>query len=298
MTNFLQFTFQGLALGAIYALVALGFVIIYKSTGVINFAQGELMLLGVYLVWSLQNQVGIGFFGALAVALLVMAGVGWGIERTVLRRMVGRPVFAVVIITLALAIIIHQVVTAIWGFQDKVLRTPWGAAQFTLGQVRFGVGHVTTIVVTVVLVGALFAFFKYTKAGIAMRATAIDQEAALGVGIPVTRVYAWSWAIAAAFATIGGVFLGTFPATLQPNLSFTALRAFPAAILGGLDSPGGAIVGGLTIGVVELWVQAYQPSFAPWLGTNVHVVAAYLVMIVVLVVRPYGLFGTPEVERV
>ncbi|MGH9198686.1 MAG: branched-chain amino acid ABC transporter permease, partial [Acidimicrobiia bacterium] len=155
-----------------------------------------------------------------------------------------------------------------------------------------------TILAAAALLVAFFLFFKYSKSGIAMRATAFDQEAALAVGIPVRRVYALSWAIAAAVATIGGIFIAAFPGSLHPALGFAALRAFPAAILGGLDSPGGAVLGGLVIGLIEVLVQAYQPQFAPWLGINFHIVAAYILMILVLMVRPYGLFGTREVERV
>jgi branched-chain amino acid transport system permease protein len=298
VTQLLQFTFQGLALGAIYALVALGFVIIYKSTGVINFAQGELMLLGTYLVWAFQRQAGLPFLMAVLLALVVMAGTGWSIERSILRHMVGRPVYAVVMITIALSIVIHQVVTGIWGFGEKRIRTPWGATQLNVGDVRLLSGNLMTILVIGLLVAAFFAFFRYSRFGVAMRATAFDQEAALAVGIPVTRVYAWSWMIAAVLATIAGVFLADFPRALHPGLSFVALRAFPAAIVGGLDSPNGAVVGGMIIGLVELMVQGYQPQFAPWLGENVHVVAAYAVMIIVLIVRPYGLFGTREVQRV
>lgn len=298
MTDFAQFVFQGLALGAIYALVALGFVIIYKSTEVINFAQGGLLVLGAYLVFAYKNQAGMGFYAAIPLAIVSMAFVGWMVERLVLRRMVGKPVFAVVMITIGLAILFRQGVTGVWGPSDKIIGDPWGASQVIAGGVRFNVVSIVTIVVALVLVGLFFLFFRYTKAGVAMRATAFDQEAALAMGIPVRRVYIWSWAIAAAIATVGGIFISAFPSTLSPRLEFTALRAFPAAILGGLDSPGGAVLGGFVIGVVEVLVQAYQPDIAPWLGNNVHIVAAYVVMIAVLMVRPYGLFGTPEVERV
>lgn len=298
MTDFLQFTFQGLALGAVYALIALGFVIIYKATEVINFAQGELMLLGAYLVFALNRQTSIGFYAAVVVAVVVMAAFGWGIERTVLRRMAGKPVFAVVMITIGLAIVLRQVVTAVWGATDRSLGDPWGSTTLHLGGVRLAAAGIATIVVAGLLVAAFFAFFRFTKAGVAMRATAFDHEASLAVGIPVRRVYAWSWALAAGIGTVAGVFLAAFPKTLNPALGFVALRAFPAAILGGLDSPGGAVVGGFAIGFVELMVQAYAPEVAPWLGKNVHVVAAYVVMIAVLMVRPYGLFGTREVERV
>lgn len=298
MTDFVQFLVQGLALGAVYALVALGFVIIYKSTEVINFAQGELMLLGTYLVFAFKNQMGLGFYVAVALAVVGMAVFGLGVERTILRPMVGKPVYAVIMITIGLSIVIRQGVQGIWGPRERILGDPWGQSQIVVGGVRVNVIAIVTIITSLVLVGLFFAFFNYTKAGVAMRATAFDQESALAVGIPVHRVYAWSWAIAAGTGTVAGVFLSGFPRTLSPALGLAALRAFPAIILGGLDSPGGAVIGGFAIGIVELMVQAYQPDIAPWLGRNFHIVAAYIVMIIVLMVRPYGLFGTREVERV
>jgi len=298
VSDLLQLLAQGVALGAVYGLTALGFVIVYKATGVINFAHGELLLLGAYLVYAFHDQVGVPFVAAVPLAMASMAIVGWAIERGVLRRMVGRPTFAVVMITIGLAIVLRQTVTAIWGFDDLLLGDPWAASRVALGGLQVSAVSVASLAAAGLLFVAFLAFFRSSKAGIAMRATAIDQEAALAVGIPVRSVYAWSWMIAGATATVAGVFLAAFPATLHPGLGFVAFRAFPAAILGGLDSPGGALVGGLLVGVTELLVQVYQPQVAPWLGDNFHVAASYLLMIVVLIVRPYGLFGTREVERV
>lgn len=298
MTDFLQLLVQGLALGAAYALVALGFVVIYKATAVINFAHGELMLLGAYLVYALHVEAGLPFLLAVPLAMALMALFGWAVERVLLRRMVGRPTFSVVMITLGLAIVLRQVIAARFGFDERLLGDPWGSSALALGGVQFNVVSVVTLAVSGALVTLFFAFFRGTKAGVAMRAAAFDHEAALALGIPVRSVHAWSWMIAGATATVAGVFLAAFPASLSPALGFAAFRAFPAAILGGLDSPGGAVLGGLIIGVVEMLVQGYQPQLAPWLGTDVHVVAAYVLMIGVLMVRPYGLFGTPEVERV
>lgn len=279
-------------------MLALGFVLIYKATAVINFAHGELLLLGAYLVYSLRNEVGLSFLLAVPVAMAGMGLVGWLVERGILRRMVGKPTFSVVMITIGLAIVLRQIAAARWGFEDRLMGDPWGAASLAAGEVRINVVSLVTVAAVALLFVVFFAFFRYSKAGVAMRATAVDQEAALAVGIPVRRVYAWSWMIAAATATVGGVFLAAFPATLHPALGFAAFRAFPAAIVGGLDSPGGAILGGFVVGVTEVLVQGYQPQLAPWLGNNFHVVAAYILMILVLMVRPYGLFGTREVERV
>lgn len=273
-------------------------MIIFKATDVINFSQGELMLLGAYLVFAYRNQMGLPFIFAVPLAVVSMALLGWLVERSLLRRMIGKPVFAVVMITIGLSIIFRQVVTAVWGYGDRHIDDPWKNASFAIENLRFNVVSLMTILFAGLFLLSFFLFFKFSKMGVAMRATAFDHEAALAVGIPVRRVYALSWAIAAGIAAVGGVFISSFPASLSPSLGFAALRAFPAAILGGLDSPGGAIAGGLAIGVVEVLVQGYQPQVAPWLGNNFHIVAAYVLMIVVLMVRPYGLFGTPEVERV
>jgi branched-chain amino acid transport system permease protein len=298
VTELLQLLTQGVALGVVYGLVALGFVVIYKATKVINFAHGELLLLGAYLVYAFRSGAGLPFYVAVVLATVAMAGVGWSVERALLRRMVGRPTFSVAMITIGLAIVLRQIVAAAAGYDDRTIGDPWGASTLTLAGAQVTLVSLVTIVVIGAVFVAFFLFFGRSKYGLAMRATAFDQEAALAVGIPVHRVYALSWMLAAATATAGGVFLAAFPATLSPALGFVAFRAFPAAIVGGLDSPGGAIVGGLLIGVTEVLVQGYQPRVAPWLGNDVHVVAAYVLMIVVLVVRPYGLFGTPEVERV
>src|SRR2546428_12148842 len=285
MTDFLQLAIQGVALGAIYALIALGFVIVYKATQVINFAQGELVLLGAYLVYAF-NQTALPFAASVALAVVVMAGVGWASARTILRLLVGKPVFAVVMITIGLAIVIRQIVSAVWGFDDVLLGGPWAAARVRVGDLGINVTSLVTIATAGALLVLFFVFFRFTRAGIGMRATAIDQEAALAVGIPVRGVFAQAWMIAGAIAAIAGVLLVAFPATLHPAVGFTALRAFPAAIVGGLDSTGGAVIGGVLVGLVEVLVQGDQPQLAAWLRNNFPVAAADLLMIVVPCVPP------------
>lgn len=298
MTTFLQLALSGLALGCIYALVALGFTIIYKASRVINFAQGELLLVGAYLISSFTLDWKLPFVLAVAGAVALTAGIGVLFERIILRRMVGRPAFSIVMITIGLDIVLRSLVTVRWGYDVRVVGDPWGSSGFVAGGVRFDWVALLTIAFTALAVALLFLFFHYTRYGVAMRATALDQEAALAVGIRVRTIYALAWAIAGALATMGGLFLGAFPRNLEPTTGFIALRAFPAIILGGLDSTIGAVVGGVVIGLIEVLTAGYQPQYAPWLGKNFHVVAAYLVMLAVLLVRPYGLFGTREVERV
>ena len=298
MTEFLQLTFQGVALGAQYALVALGFVVIYKATGVINFAQGGLVMLGAYLAYNFHETWEMPFFVAVLMALVVSAVIGAVVERFILRRMVGQPPFAVLMVTIGLLFIIEQVVTSIWGFDTLNLGDPWGIKTVESGDLRFAHRDLWTILLAGVVVAAFFAFFRYSSMGLAMRATAIDQEAALAQGISARRVFALSWAIAGVVAALAGITLAAGPSNLNPAIEFIALRAFPAMILGGLDSPLGAVVGGIIIGVTQLLTAGYQPDHAPWLGENFNVVMPYIVMVVILLVRPYGLFGTREVRRV
>ena len=300
MTEFLQLTFAGLAFGFQLALVALGFVIIYKATHVINFAQGGFVVLGAFLAYNFRQTWDLPFLVAVALALAITASLGIAFEALALRRMVGQPVFAVIMITIGLLIIINQVVTRIWGFTDLNMGDPWGVDTVRAADVTLRVKDIWTIGITIAVLVAFFAFFRYSKLGIAMRATALDQEAALAQGISARRVFAASWGIAGLVAALAGVTLGSGAASVQIGIGFVALAAFPAMILGGLDSPGGAVIGGLVVGLTQIWTAGYQNKewFPDWLGTNFHIVMPYIVMIVILLVRPYGLFGTKEVRRV
>jgi branched-chain amino acid transport system permease protein len=298
VTNFLQLCFAGLALGALYALVALGFVVIYKATGVINFAQGGLVLLGAYLTYNFNQTWGLPFFLSIPLAMLTCALFGAAVERFVLRWMVGQPAFAVLMVTIGLLFIIEQVVTGIWGFDRLNLGDPWGIERINAGDVVLAVKDIWTIVLATAVMAAFFVFFRYSSMGVAMRATAFDQEAAIAQGISARRVFALSWAIAGAVATLAGVMLAAGAGGVRPDIQFIALLAFPAIILGGLDSPAGAVVGGVIIGLTQTLTAGYQPQYAPWLGSGFNGVMPYVVMILILMVRPYGLFGTKEVRRV
>lgn len=297
MTDFLQLTFAGLALGARYALVALGFVVIHKATGVINFAQGAFVALGAYLAYNFHQTWGLPFALALLLAVLAGALVGAGTERVVLHRMIGRPVFAVIMITVGILFVLNEVVTWIWGQESLNLGDPWGQDKVTVGDVVLPVRDLWTLALAGGVLAAFFAFFRWSSLGLAMRATAIDQEAAMARGVNVKLVFALSWAIAAGVAALAGVTLAAGPAALSPGIWLVALAAFPAMILGGLDSPGGAVLGGMIIGVTQTLTAGYQPDDVPWLGESFYVVMPYVLMIVVLMVRPYGLFGTKEVQR-
>ncbi|TKG73226.1 branched-chain amino acid ABC transporter permease [Prauserella endophytica] len=298
MTAFLQNCFAGLALGSTYALVALGFVVIFKSTGVINFAQGGLLALGAYLGYTFSNNLAVAFGVAVLLCCASAALVGATFERIVLRRMVGQPPFAVIMITIGLLFILEPMITAIWGFDQKQVTNPWNIRTVEAGGLVFGVRDLWTIGLTAAVVAAFFAFFRYSSLGLAMRVTAFDPEAALAQGISARRVYATSWAIAAALAALAGILMAAGPGGLTPSIGFIALAAFPAMILGGMDSPAGAVLGGLVIGLAEALTRGYQDELFSWAGSNVSVIVPYLLMIVILLIRPYGLLGTKEVRRV
>jgi branched-chain amino acid transport system permease protein len=297
VTTFFQLVVAGIALGCIYALVALGFTIIYRASQVINFAQGSFLLLGAYLVswFALDRAYPFAVAALLALAITVIVGVLFQV--VVLRFTVGQPVFTVVMITIGLNIALEGTVPALFGSTSRSIGDPWGSSAVSLGSVVINWDKVWTIGVTLLILALFFAFNRFSRYGLAMRATAMDEEAAMAVGVPTRRVHALAWGLAGAVATVGGFFLAGFPSSLSPGIDAIALRAFPAIILGGLDSPLGAVVGGVTIGLVEQLTAGYQPNYASWLGANFYEVAPYIVMIAVLLVRPYGLFGHRPAER-
>lgn len=294
MTELAQLAFKGLALGAVYALVALGFVVVYKASGVINFAHGSLMLVGAYLAFNASVTWGLPFWLGVAVAVAGGALAGMAVERLVVRRLVGRPAHAVIVATIGVSIVIDQVASAVWGFGQHALDDPWGASTVKVAGVVAATVDVAALAVAAVVMAGLWAFFRHTRMGLALRATASDQEAALAQGIPSALVGPLAWGLAAATAAVAGVLLASGTAAVHPELGYQALRAFPAVILGGLDSVAGAVLGGLVIGLVEVLTAGYAPQ---WLGTNVHQVVPYVVMVGVLLVRPAGLLGGSAVRR-
>ena len=303
MTEFLETLIRGLGTGSVYALLALGFVIIYKATGVISFAQPALMLSGAvtasYLAPALGFVLftGLSFFISLAAAALVTALFALAIERLAIRPMVGRPVFVVAIITIGIDIAVRVVASGFIGLGARPISNPWGLERATLLGLRVQERHLVMMGVLIVLLTGLLLFYRYTRFGLAMRAASYDQEAALTQGIGVGNVFAMSWAMAGALAAVAGTLLAT-NAGVDRQLWIVALVALPAIIVGGLDSLPGAVIGGLAVGVVESLVGSYQRDFAPWLGDNVASVSPYVLMLLVLLVKPYGIFGTAEVRRV
>jgi branched-chain amino acid transport system permease protein len=295
VTELVQAVLRGMGSGSIYALVALGFVIIYKSTLVVSFAQPALMVTGALFLVFLNGVI--GFWPALLAAVVGTAVIGLIIERLALRPMIGQPVFVVAIITIGIDIVLRVVQNRLIGTNIRFVGDPWGIQTFTVGGLLVNQRDVARFVAMALIVIALFAFFKYSRFGLGMRAAAFDQETALAQGIDVGRVFAVSWALAGAMAAVAGMFVDGGSGINQQTW-IIALKALPAIIIGGLDSVGGAVVGGLAVGIIEQLVATYQARYFPWLGNNFAPVSPYVLLLVVLMIKPYGLFGTPEVERV
>jgi branched-chain amino acid transport system permease protein len=297
VTELAQLLVKGAALGGVYALIALGFVVVFKATGVVNFAHGSLLLVGSYLASSASVAWGLPVPLAVPVAAAGAAGAGLLAERLVLRPMTGQPAVAVITATIGVAIVLDQVVTAIWGFQPRSVEDPWGAGSLRIGAVVLSQVDVATLAVTTAVVAGLSAFFTKSRLGLALRAAASDLEAAVASGISPELVSRLAWGLAAGVAAVAGVLLASGTGAATPELSEQALRAFPAVVLGGFASLGGAVAGGLVIGLVEVLTAGYAPTHAPWLGPNLHLVAPYLVVLALLALRPSGLLGAREAWR-
>jgi branched-chain amino acid transport system permease protein len=291
MNTFLNLTVYGLSDGAILALAALGFVLIYKSTSVINFAQGELLLIGGYTVYSTFVVFRMPLVLAVGVGICVAILLGLVIERLVLRPLIGENPISVIMVTIGLAALLRAVVQLIFGTRpvsqpDLMPRTPVQLTPDTFVPLN----RLLVVGVAAVILVAFTVFFRRSRHGIAMRAVADDQQAALTVGISVSRVFALAWALAAVSALIGGVMLADVT-EVSGRLATFGLLVFPVVILGGLDSVPGTIVGGLTIGLSAQYVSGYwDPGLAQ--------IAPYVLLVAILLVRPYGLFGESRIERV
>ncbi len=295
MTEFLTAVSVGAGNGSIYALLALGFVIIYKSMQVISFAQPAFMMAGAVLVSYLSPVV--GFWAAVVLGTLAIALVALVVERVAIRPMVGKATFVIAIITIGIDIVVRVVASAFIGVDPLTIGDPWGLDSWDIGGVTVQHRHVAAVVATTVIVLALVVFFRRTPLGLAMRASALDQEAAMAQGVNVGTVFAVSWALAGGLAAIAGVFAAAGNPVTN-SFWVVALAALPVIILGGLDSFEGAVIGGLIIGLAEAIVSTYHSQWFPFLDRNIGDLVPFLVMFAVLLVRPYGLFGTKEVERV
>ncbi len=282
----------GLAVGSIYALIALGFALLYKSTKILNLAHGELVLFGGYLAIALTHIL--PFPLAVVLTLLAAALLGFAVERAIMRPLFGQPLLSVIIVTLALGYIVRGLMVGIWGGDTRQFPLPFlGGVVTVVGTPIQRVG-VWSALTAVVLLLIFWLFFRYSLLGIAMRAAANEQLTASTLGVSLRRVFAYAWALAAIAGAVGGILLGLW---LGVNfaLGFVGLKALAAVILGGLDSIPGAILGGLLVGVIETTVGGYIDSHTVLYGFKE--ITAFVIILLVLMIKPYGLFGTEQVER-
>lgn len=294
MDLFLQLLASGVVTGGIYALVAVGFVIVYKATGVINFATGELMMLGAFFAYSAMTAARAPFALALLLAVAAAAGLGALMERVVLRPLLGQRAISVIMVTIGLSSIFKGIAQMIWSGEYRSFPTIFPRAPLMLGPVVLPSRQVWPFAISVGAILLTALGFRFTRTGTAMRATAGDQQAAFAMGIDIRRIFSLSWSLAAATAAVAGAVVGTI-AGISPQLGAIGLRMFPVVILGGLDSIPGALVGGVAIGILENLAGGYLDPLLE--GGGVKEVVPFVALVAVLMIRPYGLFGTREVER-
>ncbi|WP_136660065.1 branched-chain amino acid ABC transporter permease [Nitratireductor sp. XY-223] len=290
MDLFLNLVASGLVIGSIYGIIAIAFAVIFKTTGVLNFAQGEVMMLVAYVSWSLGTELSLSFPVLVIVSIGVAALIGIIVERLFIRPMIGQPIFAIVMVTIGLAVMLRSLIVIFWGADAEPFNAAIEGGLVEIGPVVLFTEQLFAIILFFAIMTAVFLFFRFTRIGIAMRATAMDETAALLMGVDVRRISALAWAIAAVVSGLAGI---TFAIMFSraPDLWFQGLRAFPATILGGLDSPLGSGFGGLIIGVIGDLSEGY-------IGQGLKEISGFIVIIIVLMVRPYGLFGEKELERV
>ena len=286
---------NGVIVGMLYGVVAMCFVLIYKSTQVVNFAQGEFLLVGAWVCWALLVHFQLPFWLGFLVTLAFMFAFGVLLQVVVLRPMIGEPIISVIMLTIGLSIFFQSLLS--WIFGEWVKRFPEVFATDSVNVLGLAVqpAYIMSLVFAVIIMGGFYYFFKHSKMGLAMRATAFDQQVAASLGISVKQVFALSWAISAMVSAMAGVVIGMVNG-VSSALSFFGIKVFPAAILGGLDSIVGAIVGGIIIGLLENVAQYADSQFLQW--GNLYEIVPFYVLIIILMIKPYGLFGTKDIERI
>jgi len=292
MSFFLQLLINGLSIGFLYGLSAMGFVMIFKSSSVLNFAHGELLALGAFFFLAMVTSAGLPIIAAFLLTLVGCFILGFLIERFFLRPLIGEPLIFVIMLTVGLASMFKGLMLLVWG--GNLWTYPDFLPKFL--SIQWDVINVPPVYTSAFIIGVIFlilfgVFFKYSSQGIFMRSVADNQKAALSLGVHVQKVFALSWAIAALVAGMSGIVLGIINGINVHDLSAIGLKVFPVVILGGLDSIGGAIIGGLIIGLLETFTGGY-------ISTSLRDVVPYIILVFILMVKPYGLFGLVEIERV
>lgn len=310
MNTLLSALATGLGQGAVYSLIAVSFVIIYRATSVLNFAQPALMILGAFATSVFATQAGLPFWLAIIISMVLIAVLSMGVERVAIRPMVGRDTYSAAIVTVGIFIALLVVAFRLFSANPRSVGDPWGLNTLCIGgtQAEGITGcsdgimiyehSIARFVIAMIVIAVLGWWLAKSKLGLAMRATSLDQETALAQGISVGRMFSIAWGIGGGLAALAGALLGANGGVVQATDALFALVALPAIIIGGLDSLKGAVVGGTVVGVAMALTKTFQPTAAPWLGNGFDNVVPYLIMLIVLLIRPYGLFGTKEVQRV
>ncbi|MFO1137296.1 MAG: branched-chain amino acid ABC transporter permease [Rhodoblastus sp.] len=281
---------SGIAIGAIYGLIAMGFAVIYKATGLVNFAEGEMSMITAYIAWTIATTLSGNVFVVVAGAIVAGVLLGLVVERFIMRPMLGEPIFSTVLVTIGVAVVLRSLITLIWDAYPHALDVGVGKGVAHLAGVGLRSAQVAAVVTLLAIMAAFYLFFRYSKVGVAMRAVAADDRTALLMGVSAHRIHAIAWGCSSAIAGIAGV-LFALVYDLSPAMFQIGLKSFPATILGGLDAVNGSGFGGVIIGVTENLAGGY-------LGSGMKDVAGFLMIIVVLMVQPFGLFGEREIVRV
>ena len=291
----LQLLINGLIVGALYGVVAMSFVLIYKASRIVNFAQGEFLLIGAWTCWWLLTSWQLPFWIGFPITLVFMMIFGVVLQIVVLRPMIGEPIISVIMVTIGLSIVFQALMKWMFGVFAKPFPPIFASPTMNVFGLEVQTVYVVSLVISLIIMAGFGWFFKYSRMGLAMRATAFDQQVAQSLGISVRQMFAMSWAISAMVSAVAGVVVGVVNG-VSSALSFFGIKVFPAVILGGLDSIVGAVIGGLIVGLLENFAHYVDSQWLNW--GNMYEIAPFYVLIAILMVKPYGLFGTKDIERV
>jgi branched-chain amino acid transport system permease protein len=291
----LQLLVNGVIIGTLYGVVAMCFTLIYKASQIVNFAQGEFLLIGAWVCWWILTEFRVPFFWGFLLTLAFMMVFGVLLQVVVLRPLIGKPIISVIMVTIGLSIVFQAAMKWIFGVFVQPFPPIFETKVVNILGLNVQSVYIMSMVISVIIMAAFAWFFKYSRIGLAMRATAFDQQVAQSLGISIKQVFAISWAISAMVSALAGVVVGIVNG-VSSELSFFGIKVFPAVILGGLDSIIGAVVGGLIIGVLENMAEFVDSQWLHW--GNLYVVVPFYVLVIILMVKPTGLFGTEDIERV
>ncbi len=291
----IQLLVNGLIVGLLYGVIAMCFVLVYKSTQIVNFAQGEFLLVGAWVCWAFLVYMELPFFVGFLLTLAFMAAFGVLLQMIVLRPMIGEPIISVIMITIGLSIFFQALMKWIFGVDPQSYPQVFDTQSVQIMGLNVEVAYLMSTAIALFIMAAFYFFFKHSKHGLAMRATAFDQQVAQSLGISVKHVFAMSWGIAATVSATAGVVIGLVNG-VSDSLSIMGIKVFPAVILGGLDSIVGAIVGGITIGILENLAEFFDSQY--FHVGNMYDIAPFYVLLIILWFKPYGLFGTQDIERI